>query len=192
MAVPDREKTLCLLAEVGRGNPAAASELLPHVYEELRKLAGGYFQAQPPGHTLQPTALVHEAYLKLVDQTRAQWKDRSHFVAIAAKAMRQVLVDHFRRREASKRGGEWKRVTLANVDAASQAPCVDFLALEEALARLAALDARQAEVVELRFFGGLSMEEAVEALGVSKRTVEDEWRAARAWLARELRRGEGR
>jgi len=184
-----REKTLCLLREVGGGNRDAADRLLPHVYDELRMLAEKLFRGKRSGQTLQPTALVHEAYLRLVDQERSDWKDRAHFVAVAAKAMRRILIDHFRARAASKRGGGWKKVTLSAVDVATPAPEVDFLALEEALTRLAALDERQIKVVELRYFGGLSVEEVAEVLGLSKTTVEGEWRAARAWLGRELRRG---
>jgi len=190
MATPPRETTLRALREVSAGDRSAAAKLLPQVYDELRDIAARHFRKQPPGHTLQPTALVHEAYLRLVDPAEAQWKDRSHFLAIAAKAMRQILVDHFRNRHALKRGGEWRRVTLGKVDRGKPPPEVDVLALEEALERLEALDERQAKVVELRFLGGLSVDEVAEALGVSKTTVEAEWRAARAWLARELRKEE--
>ena len=190
MATPLQAKTLNILLEIGQGNRSAASQLLPHVYEELRSLAAAYFRSQKRGATLQPTALVHEAFLKLVDQSQAQWRDRAHFIAIAAKAMRQILIDHYRARQSGKRGGAWKKVTLSGLDVATPPPEVDILALEEALQRLSALDERQASVVELRFFGGLSVEEAAEALGVSKTTVEGEWRAARAWLAREIGRGD--
>lgn len=184
-------KTLSILKEMERGDPAAADRLLPLVYNELRALAAAFFRKQKPDHTLQPTALVHEAYLRLVGQDGARWKDRAHFVSVAVKAMRQVLIDHFRAHDARKRGGGWRKVSLSGVEPATPAHEIDFLALEEALARLAALDARQVAVVELRFFGGLSVEEVSEVLGLSTRTIEGEWRAARAWLARELRRGEG-
>ncbi len=190
MDVPTPAKTLSLLKEIERGDRSAAARLLPHVYEELRSLAATFFRRQRPGHTLQPTALVHEAYLRLVDQDGAHWRDRAHFVSVAAKAMRQILIDHFRASGASKRGGGWKKVTLSGIDVATPPPEIDFLALEEALTRLAALDERQVTVVELRFFGGLSVDEVSEVLGLSKTTVEGEWRAARAWLGREIRRGE--
>jgi len=188
MEISLREKTLSILKDMEGGDPSAAARLLPHVYDELRDQAERLFRGRQAGHTLQPTALVHEAYLRLVDQARADWKSRAHFIAVAAKAMRQILVDHYRSRKAQKRGGGLRRVTLSGVDVATPPPEVDLLALEEALTRLSGFDERQARVVELRFFGGLSVEEVAEVLGVSKTTVEGEWRSARAWLARELRK----
>jgi RNA polymerase sigma factor (TIGR02999 family) len=174
------------LAGLGRGDTLAADRLLPVVYDELRDLAGRFFQGQPGGQTLQPTALVHEAYLRLVDQTRAGWLDRAHFFNIAAKAMRQILVDHARRRRAAKRGGNWGRISLAQVGTNSPASEVDVLDLDEALTELAALDERQARIVELRFLAGLTVEETAAVLGISARTVKLRWRQARAWLRRRL------
>ncbi|MCA8962722.1 MAG: sigma-70 family RNA polymerase sigma factor, partial [Planctomycetes bacterium] len=160
--------------------------LFPQVYDEMRNLAGRYFRDQPIDHTLQATALVHEAYCKLVDADRLDWRGKSHFMAIASKAMRQVLVDHFRAAKAQKRGGDWQRQTLDAGHVQGFDDPVDLLAVTDAIDRLAQLDERQARVVELRFFTGLSNPEIAEALGVSLTTVEGEWRHARAWLAREL------
>ena len=143
-----------------------------------------------PGVTLQPTAIVHEAYLRLVDQSRANWRGRSHFVAVASKVMRNILIDHARARAAEKRGGGWRPVTLVDEVAGDyHIDAAEMLSIGEALDRLAELDERQARVVELRFFGGLTVEEAAQVLGVSKRTVEGLWAHARAWLLRELSKG---
>jgi RNA polymerase sigma-70 factor, ECF subfamily len=192
----DRDVT-ALLRAWGQGEQTALHELLPLVYGELRRQAARRLRAQPPGHTLQATALVHEAYLRLVDRDTAgtDWQDRSHFFAVAARAMRSVLVDHARARRAAKRGGGARALTLETADASgaladrSSDPGLDVEALDEALTRLAALDPRQARVVELRYFGGLSIEETAQALGVSHATVEREWRTARLWLRRELGAG---
>jgi RNA polymerase sigma factor (TIGR02999 family) len=160
------------------------------VYEELRRQAGRAMRREGDAHTLQATALVHEAYLRLVDQQRVQWRNRAHFFAIAAQMMRRVLVDHARTRLAAKRGGELQRVTLGDVGAgpaeAGDGDGVDVLALHEALERLALLDPRQARLVELRYFGGLGIEETAEALEVSPATVKRDWAVARAWLRRAL------
>lgn len=179
-------QTTRLLGELGQGQAGAAERLLPLVYEELRALASSYFARQRSSHTLQPTALVHEAFIKLIDQTHAHWKDRAHFFAVAATAMRQVLVNHALARNAQKRGGG--RAVLAFADEAADGRPQEFdpLAIDEALRKLAALDARKARVVELRFFAGLAVDEAAEVLGVSKTTVESDWRMARAWLSRAL------
>jgi RNA polymerase sigma factor (TIGR02999 family) len=159
----------------------------PRIYGELRALAASYFRGRP-GQTLQPTALVHEAYLRLARADAEQWKDRAHFMAVAATAMRQILLDAARRRLAQKRGGAGReRVTLSNLPAFE--PTVDLVALDDLLAKLAALDERQARLVELRFFGGLTEDEAADALGVSLRTVQKDWRKAKAWLMAELARG---
>jgi len=170
----------------------AADELLPLVYDRLRRLARRLLAHERPGHTLQPTALVHEVYLKLVDQTRVSWQGRTHFFAAGARAMRHILVDHARGRGRAKRGGGWNRVTLAEDAAPFAAGGLDgdeLLALDEAMQRLAELDERSARVVELRFFGGLTVPEVAHVLGVSTRTVEGDWTHARAWLNRELDRG---
>lgn len=171
----------------------SAEDLFPLVYDELRGLARGFMSRETPGHTLQPTALVHEAYLKLVDQTRADWQGKTHFFAVGARVMRRLLVDHARERGAQKRGAGWRNVTLAEVFAPSEQADLDpeqLLDLNAALERLAELDEREAKVVTLRFFGGLTVEQVAEALGVSKRTVENDWRHARAWLQLELSRGD--
>ena len=157
------------------------------VYAELRQLAAAYLRRERPGHTLQTTALIHEAYLKLVGQRHGRWQGRKHFYGIAARLMRQVLVEHARRHQAEKRGGGRVAVTLGHADEVAGSPEVDILAVHEALERLAAFDAQQARIVELRFFGGLSIEETAEALGVGHATVEREWGLARAWLRKELR-----
>lgn len=174
----------------GRGEAGAADRLLELVYPELHKIAEREMRRESPGHTLQPTAVVHEVYLKLVDQSRVDWKNRAHFLGVAARAMRRLLVDHARSRLRAKRGGG---ATLVEIDSAVaerglavQARSVDLLALDQALDRLAALDATQARLVELRFFGGLSVEETAEALGISTATAGRDFRSARAFLAREL------
>jgi len=177
-----------LLAQASCGDGAAAARLMPLVYQELRELAERYLSREPRGHTLQPTALVHEAFLRLMDATHLAPNGQTHFLAIAANVMRRVLVEHARARHAAKRGGGQMRVTLDSAMAVLPEPDLDLLALDEALEKLATLDARQARVVELRFFGGLTMDEVAEQLGMSKRTVEDDWALARAWLRRELRK----
>jgi RNA polymerase sigma factor (TIGR02999 family) len=179
-----------LLAGLQDGDPSVAARLLPLVYDDFRALALRHLARERAGHTLQPTALVHEAYLKLVDQTRVNWQGRTHFFAVGAQAMRRILVEHARSRRREKRGGDRQRVELDEGAALAPERGVDLLDLDEALKRLEALDERQARVVELRFFGGLNMEEVAQALGVSKRTAEGDWRMARAWLHRELAAGE--
>lgn len=176
----------------GLGQPGAPAEpllerLFPLVYDELRRLAAYYVKAEREGHTLQPTALVHEAYVKLVDRDRVSFRGRTHFFAAGAQAMRRILVDHARRRRRAKRGGGWQRVTLAEPLAATRDWSPDqLLALHGALEKLAGLDPRQASMVELRFFAGLKVGEAAEVLGVSRRSAEADWTHARAWLKREL------
>jgi RNA polymerase sigma-70 factor, ECF subfamily len=180
-----------VLTELSNGDESAAQRLLPLVYEELRALAGSHFRRQRPDHTLQPTALVHEAFVRLIDQTNARWNDRAHFFAVAATAMRQILTDHARRRNAEKRGGEWDRVCLDEVVEKPQTTQeFDIVALDSVLTQLQALDERKHRVVELRYFGGLNLDEVASVMGVSKATVEREWRAARAWLSKELRQTE--
>jgi RNA polymerase sigma-70 factor (ECF subfamily) len=186
---PPSEPTTRLLADLARGDDSAAARLLPLVYDELHAVAASYFRRQPPDHTLQPTALVHEAYLRLVRQEDRAWESRAHFMAVASKAMRQILVNHAQRRAAAKRGGDRRRLTLqAELTPAPQQE-VELMALDEALKKLAVLSERVGRVVELRFFGGLTVDEVAHVLGVSKRTVEGDWRTARAWLARELSTG---
>jgi RNA polymerase sigma-70 factor, ECF subfamily len=182
-----------LLLDWRNGDKEALDRVLPLVYAELRRLAAGYLSREGVGHTLQPTALVHEAYLRLVDQRQVDWRNRAQFLGIAASMMRRILVNHARDRRAAKRGGDAERVSLSLVDAPSGGPDVDLIALEDALGRLAALDPRKAQVVELKFFGGLTVEEIAEVLQVSGATVEREWSFARAWLydaieGREIRR----
>ncbi len=190
MAKADSGEITRILDDLADADPAAAERLLPVVYEELRALAGSFFNRHDAGHTLQPTALVHEAYLRLVDRPAADWSGRDHFFAVAAIAMRQILVDHARRKGADKRGGDWGRVTLDEALSPTTGSEVDLVALEDALMRLGELDERSAEVVTLRFFGGLTNETVASVLGVSRATVSNHWRVARAWLASELRKGE--
>lgn len=187
--LPPSQDITAILREID-GDESAAARLMPLVYDELRRLADSYLRRERPDHTLQPTALVNEAYLRLVDQTRASLRDRSHFFAVAARQMRRVLVDHARRHDAEKRGGGARRVSLDEaVDQAQDPRDLDLVALDAALDKLAELDARQARIVELRYFGGLTVEETAEALGVSATTVKDDWQSARAWLRREIRKG---
>jgi RNA polymerase sigma factor (TIGR02999 family) len=182
----DADVTL-LLQAWRAGDSAAGERLLPVVYAELHRRAAAAMRREGEGHTLQPTALVNEAYMKLVGQRQGHWQNRAQFYGIAAQLMRRILIDHARERLAAKRGGGAKAVTLSGVDAAAPADeSVDDLELHEALERLAALDERQAKVVELRYFGGLSVEEAAEVLEISPATVKREWATARAWLRREL------
>jgi len=179
------EVTRLLVAWSG-GDAAALERLIPLVYDELRSLADRQLAGERGGHTLQPTAVVHEAYLKLVDQRQVTWRNRGHFFSVAAQVMRRLLVDHARRRGAQKRGGEETRVTLEDVAAETPAAEAEILAVDQALERLAALDATQAKVVELRYFGGLTLEEIAEVLGASPSTVGRAFRLAKAWLYREL------
>ena len=174
-----------LLAAWGCGDATALDRLMPLVYTEMRRIAGRALGRERPSHTLQTTALVHEAYLRLVDQRRVHLQNRAHFYAIAARLVRRILVDHARRRGSMKRGAGMAPVTLA-VDVAADSITVDALALEEALTRLAAIDPQQAHIVEMRFFAGLSVEETADVLRISPRTVKRDWSMARAWLRREL------
>jgi RNA polymerase sigma-70 factor (ECF subfamily) len=178
-----------ILQEVSGGDRDAPARLMPLVYDELRRLADHYLRQERPDHTLQPTALVHEAYLKLIDQTRVDWQNRAHFFGVAAQLMRRILVDHARRHRASKRGGFQQKLALDEAVDYSQPRDVDLVALDEALNVLAKLDERQSRIVELRFFGGLTIEETAEALGVSPATVKVDWSMAKAWLRREIGRG---
>lgn len=173
-----------LLREVAAGSSGAVDRLIPLVYQELRLLASGYLHGERPDHTLQTTGLVHEAYLKLVDQRRTTWKNRRHFFGIAAQAMRRILVDHARRRRSAKR--DFGQPVVLDEDIAGARAEEDILGVDEALSRLAVLDERQARIVELRYFAGLTIDETAEALDISPATVKREWLSARAWLQREL------
>ena len=181
---PDGDATL-LVARLQSGDAAAAEELLPLVYERLRATAGAYFRTQDADHTLQPTALVHEAYLKLVQHRGSGWEGRAHFCAVAATAMRQILHDHARARSAAKRSGR-RKVPMTTIQTPSGATSFDLVALDESLSRLAEIDERDARILELRFFGGLTNERIAGVLDVSLRTVERSWRRTRAWLKSEL------
>jgi len=180
-----------LLKQVANGNQEAAARLIPIVYGELHRVAQGHLRRERPDHTLQPTALVHEAFLKLVAQRDANWQNRAHFFAVASHLMRRILVDYARRRLRSKRGGKHTRLPIDNVFVISRDRCDELLALDESLEKLAKLDPRQSRVVELRFFGGLSVEEAAKVLGVSSKTVKREWSTAKAWLYGELKERHG-
>ncbi len=188
MTVTAELDTTQTLLAARRGDESAAAQLLPLVYNELHALAERMLRREPADLTLQPTALVHEVYLKLVDQTRVHWQDRTHFFAVAAQAMRRILVDAARGRQAAKRGQGWQKITLDDAIAIFPERDVELLALDDALEKLSDLDPRQGQVVQLRFFAGLTTAEAADVLRVSTRTVEDDWRMARAWLRRELRR----
>jgi len=169
------------------GKEDAANQLIPLIYNELRRMAGAYMQRERPGHTLQATALVHEAYMRLVDGQPGPWQNRAHFFASAAHTMREILVDHARRRRAGKRGGASARKVAFDLDLLiSPDKLEDVIAIDEALERLAAIDPRQSRLIELRFFAGLNVEEAAEVMGISPVTIKREWRSAKAWLHREL------
>ena len=182
----DSQNITELLAGYTRGDKEVLDKLMPIVYEELRRQAARYLRREQAGHTLQTTALIHEAYVRLVDQRNVQWQNRAHFFGIAAQLMRRILVDHARTKKRVKRGGSDVRVSLADADVAVKDPDLDVVALDEALQRLAALDEQQSRVVELRFFSGLTVEETAEVMGISKATVKRDWSMAKAWLHREL------
>jgi RNA polymerase sigma factor (TIGR02999 family) len=175
-----------ILNSWGSGNREAADDLFSLVYDELRRLAQSYLRQERPGHTLQPTALVHEAYLRLVDQTRVNWQNRSHFYGIAAQMMRRILVDHARARATDKRGGAAQRLSLEDANLSVEQDATDLIALDEALTNLAKFDERKSRVVELLYFGGLESKEAAEVLGVSEKTIQRDWKMAKLWLYREL------
>jgi RNA polymerase sigma-70 factor, ECF subfamily len=175
-----------LLIAWGAGDTKARERMLPLVYDELRRLAASYLRRERPGHTLQPTALVHEAYMRLVDQRQVDWSNRAQFVGLAAVMMRRILVNHARDRVADKRGGGAEHVPLTLAGDRLGAPELNVLDLHDALERLAALDARKSQIVELKFFGGLTMDEIAQTIGVSVATVEREWKFSRAWLHQEM------
>ncbi len=180
-----------ILGQIESGDPAAAEQLLPLVYAELRKLAAGRLAQEKPGQTLQATALVHDAYIRLVDVEKAKhWDSRGHFFGAAAEAMRRILVENARRKQRLKRGGQMHRSPLEDVEVQSEVPSDDLLALDEAITKLEAEDPEKAKIVQLRFFAGLSHEEAASVVGVSAVTAKRHWRYARAWLRREIRNGQ--
>ncbi len=190
VAAPDANSITLLLSQLSRGNREAEARLIPQVYQELRRLAGHYMRRERVNHTLQPTALVHEAYAHLVHQPKTPWQDRAHFFATAAQVMRHILVDHARSYQAEKRGGVKHQVTLDEALLSSESTyggrTIDVLALHEILERLMKLDARQGRIVELHFFGGLGFEEIALVLALSERTVKRDWAMARAWMRNEL------
>lgn len=182
----ESESITQLLLKWSDGDGSAREKLMPLVYNELRQLARKYLRHERANHTLQPTALVNEAYLRLVDQQSVQWENRAQFFGLAAKLMRNILVDHARSREAAKRGGSHYSISVSKLDHVSKSSEVDLVALHEALERLAARDNQKCRIVELRFFGGLTIKETAEVLDISHATVERDWKMARAWLRREL------
>ena len=186
MSSPPGDVTRLLLAW-SNGDRDALEGLIPVVYWELRRIAARYFRHERPDQTLQPTALVHEAYFKLIDQDHARWQNRAQFFGVAAQLMRRILVDHARTRIAAKRGGGMTPITLVDVADASSPRGVDVIALDDALTRLASLYPEQGRLVELRYFGGMTIEETGEAMGISPATVKRQWTVARAWLLRDLK-----
>ncbi len=176
-----------MLGAVERGEEKSAARLLPLVYEELRRLAAAKMSGEPENQTLQPTALVHEAWLRLTVPGEVQWQNRAHFFGAAAEAMRRILIEKARRRQAAKRGGGWERLDLDHVEIATETEGDTLLAVDEALEKLVGIDPKAAELVKLRFFGGLTLEEAGKTLGLSERTAKRYWAFARAWLYQELR-----
>jgi RNA polymerase sigma-70 factor (ECF subfamily) len=186
-----REGVTALLGQLAKGNDAAASKLIPIVYGELRRLAGGYMRRERKEHTLQPTALVHEAYLKLTEQRVIDWQGRAHFFGIAAQMMRRILIDHARGHMRDKRGGGAILVPLDEALAFAPEQSSELVKLDEALERLTKLDPRQGKIVELRFFGGLTVEQTADLLGISPKTVKRDWSMAKAWLHGELKASHG-
>jgi RNA polymerase sigma-70 factor (ECF subfamily) len=185
--MPSPENVTELLVDWSKGDQNALEKLMPLVYSELRRLAGNYLRRERQNHTLQPTALVNEAYFKLIDQRRARWQNRAQFYGVAAQLMRRILVDHARAHQAAKRGGsDQQRLSITSAGELSEKPDTDILALHEALEELTVMDPQQGRIVELKFFGGLSIEETAEVLGIGHATVERDWKMARAWLRRKL------
>jgi RNA polymerase sigma factor (TIGR02999 family) len=178
-----------LLLDWGNGDKAALDKLVPVVYQELRRLAAYYMRRERPGHTLQTSALVNEAYMRLVDYRQMRWQSRAHFFAVAAQAMRRILVEHARKRHFAKRGGGAVKVSFDEAAIVSQEQAADLVALDDALTSLEAMDQRKARIVELRYIGGLNIEETAEVLAISPATVQREWRAAKAWLYRAIKEG---
>ena len=189
MDTPPTRDVTKLLVDWGNGDRAALDELTPLVYSELRRLAGRYMRRENPGHTLQPSALVNEAFLRLVDQRDVRWQNRAHFFGVAAQLMRRILVDFARKRSAGKRGGDVLMVSVSEAAGVARQDA-EMIALDRALTELAEMDPRKGRVVEMKFFGGLTTEEVASVIGVTPRTVEREWRAAKAWLHRAVAEGE--
>ena len=185
----DAENITDLLVSYGRGDKESLDKLMPVVYDELRRQAARYLRREQPGHTLQTTALIHEAYVRLVDQRNVQWQNRAHFFGIAAQMMRRILVDHARTKKRAKRGGSDIKVSLDDATVAAKGQDLDVVAVDEALTRLAKIDEQQSRVVELRFFSGLTVEETAAVMGISPATVKRDWSMAKAWLHRELSGG---
>jgi len=186
MSTPSSEDITRLLQEWSDGDQTALTKLMPLVYDELRRLAHRYMAQERSDHTLQTTALVHEAYLRLVGQKDVQWQNRAHFFAVSAQLMRRILVDHARTQHAAKRGGGGLKLSLDEAANVPYEPAAELIALDEALTKLADIDRRKSRIVELRFFGGLTLDEVAEMLSVSSPTVMRQWRVARAWLYREM------
>lgn len=186
MEVPQENEVTRLLAAWSDGKEEALDELLPLIYAELRKMAKRFMNSQPSGHTLQTTALIHEAYLKLADQKDKQWQNRAHFFAVAGQAMRHILVDHARTRQRDKRGGKTQIISLDHVAEISNERTAEIIALDEALKELEKLDERKSRVVELRYFAGLTQIETAKVLKISPETVQRDWKFAKGWLFREL------
>jgi len=182
----DSTHVTLLLRRLSEGDQNALAELMPLIYNELHRLASSCLRRERPDHTLQTTALVHEAYLRLVDQREAQWKGRDHFLAVAAQAMRRILVDYARRHKAAKRGGPLPRLSLEEAVAVSEEQSENLLLLDRLLTRLASIDPQEVQIIELRFFGGLSVEETARVMGISPTTVKREWSVAKKWLARQM------
>lgn len=188
MVAPSPKEVSRLLIDWGNGDQAALDELIPLVYDELRRVAGRYMRREGQDHTLQTSALVNEAYLRLIDQKNVQWQNRAHFFGVAAQLMRRILVDHARSRSRVKRGGGAQMVSLADQAGVSK-EAEEVIALDDALTNLAEMDPRKSQIVEMKFFGGLTTEEVAEVLKITTRTVEREWRKARAWLNRAITKG---
>lgn len=186
MTGPPQNVVTATLLELSAGDSNAAAKLWPLVYDELRRLAAAYLRRERPDHTLQPTALVHEAYLRLIDQTRVDWKNRAHFCAVASEMMRRILVDHARKHHAAKRGRGETRISLDEAVSFPHEIEIDVIAVDEALLDLSRLDPQQGRLVELRFFGGLTLDETAEVMSISRSTVQREWDMAKAWLHNQL------
>jgi RNA polymerase sigma-70 factor (ECF subfamily) len=191
MEHPGGADVTILLAELKKGDKSAASKLIPIVYNELRRLAAGYMRRERSDHTLQPTALVHEAYLKLIEQRSVDWQSRAHFFGIAAQVMRRILIDHAKGHLREKRGGGERAIAIEEALVFAPEQSVELVKLDQALERLTKLDPRQGKIVELRFFGGLTVEQTAELLGISPKTVKRDWSMAKAWLHGDLKASHG-